>query len=118
MHNYERLRVYADALDLAEGVYALTADFTEGERLNLTDQLRRCAVSIASNLAEGCGRATAKDTARFVDMSIGSAFEMDTQLRLVDRFGLAETESVRRDVGAVARQLAAFRDRVLRGPGR
>lgn len=118
MHNYAKLRVYADALDLAEKVYAMTADFPEGERMNLTDQLRRCSVSVASNLAEGCGRVTAKDTARFIDMSIGSAFEMDTQLRLADRFGLAQTDTVRKDVCAVARQLAAFRDRVLRSPCR
>ena len=113
MHNYNKLRVYADALDLAEGIYTLTASFPESEQYNLTDQLRRCAVSIASNLAEGCGRATAKDTARFLDMAIGSAFETDTQLRLTERLGLAETHEIREDVGAVARQLSAFRDRIL-----
>ena len=116
MHNYNKLRVYAEAMDLAELVYEKVATFPVEERHNLTDQLRRCAVSIPSNLAEGCGRATAKDTARFIDMAIGSAFEADTQLRLASRLGMADTTDLRSRIGSVSRQLAAFRDRILRDP--
>ena len=114
MHNYNKLRVYAEAMDLAELIYEAAAAFPTEERYNLSDQLRRCAVSIPSNLAEGCGRATAKDTARFIDMAIGSAFEADTQLGLASRLGMADTADLRSRVGSVSRQLAAFRDRVLR----
>ena len=116
MHNYHKLRVYGEAMDLAELIYEKAASFPAGERYNLTDQLRRCAVSIPSNLAEGCGRATDKDTARFIDMAIGSAFEADTQLSLAARLGMADTADLRSRVGSVARQLAAFRDRILRAP--
>ena len=115
MHNYKKLRVYAEAMDLAELIYEKAAAFPMGERYNLTDQLRRCAVSIPSNLAEGCGRATSRDTARFIDIAIGSAFEAETQLHLASRLGMGDTEDLRLRVGSVSRQLVAFRDRILNG---
>jgi four helix bundle protein len=69
-------------LNLATLVYKSTKDFPKSEVYGLTSQIRRAAVSIASNIAEGSGRNTDKDFARFLDIAIGSSFELETQIEI------------------------------------
>ena len=82
MHNYLELNVWKKARVLVKKVYELTAEFPTDERFGLISQLRRCSVSIPSNIAEGSGRGSNKDFARFLSISMGSAFELETQLWL------------------------------------
>ena len=113
MHRYTELRVYGQALAFAEAIYKYTASLPSDEKYGLTSQLRRAAVSIPSNIAEGCGRNTNRDTARFVSISIGSLYEVDTQLRLADRFGYGKVKYLNSDVLSISKQLISFRSYLL-----
>mgnify|MGYP006145286749 CR=1 FL=1 len=69
-------------MTLVTNCYAISAGFPKEEQFGLTSQIRRCAVSIPSNIAEGCGRQTAKDTINFLHISRGSLYELETQCYL------------------------------------
>ena len=79
-------------MDLAEAVYQVTAEFPAVERFGLSSQLRRAAVSIVSNIAEGRGRRSTKDFKRFVDIAYGSLCELETQLQLAERLHFVSKE--------------------------
>jgi four helix bundle protein len=72
-------------MDLVVRVYAVTADFPAQERYGLVQQMRRAAVSIPSNIAEGYGRRTAKQRYHFLETALGSVFELETQTELAMR---------------------------------
>jgi len=76
------LKVWQKAINLVTEIYVKTQNFPKEELYGLTSQIRRCAVSIPSNIAEGCGRKTNKDFANFLGISLGSAFELETQLTI------------------------------------
>lgn len=77
---YRDLAVWQNAFALGLSVYRITASFPDAERFALTNQLRRAAVSIASNIAEGYGRGSTSDYIRFLKVARGSLYEVDTQL--------------------------------------
>jgi four helix bundle protein len=93
IQSYEDLRVWQNAITLCESVYELTRSFPEGERFGLTSQLRRAAVSVPSNIAEGWGRGTRADYVRFLRVARGSLFEVRTQLIIARRVGLCSSEA-------------------------
>ncbi|HUH75149.1 MAG TPA: four helix bundle protein [Chitinophagales bacterium] len=82
MHNFKKLTIWQLSMELATLVYKSTNSFPNSEMYGLTSQIRRTAVSISSNIAEGSGRNTDKDFARFLDISIGSSFELETQIEI------------------------------------
>ncbi|HEV8573393.1 MAG TPA: four helix bundle protein [Dehalococcoidia bacterium] len=82
MKDFRSLKVWAKAHALALAVYKVTRGFPKDELYGLTSQMRRCATSVPSNLAEGCGRASDSDFARFVEMAASSALELEYQLLL------------------------------------
>jgi four helix bundle protein len=91
MFNFEKLEVWQEAIAFADRVYALTRSFPAEERFGLTNQMRRAAVSIASNIAEGSARMSHTDYARFVEIAAGSLFEVVTQSTIAKSQGfLAE----------------------------
>lgn len=75
---YRDLDVWKNAMNLAENVYAVTKDFPLEERYGLTSQIRRCAVSIPSNIAEGFMRKNTKEYVQFLHIALGSLGELDT----------------------------------------
>lgn len=79
MFNFEKLETWHEAISFADLVYLLTRDFPSEERFGLTNQMRRAAVSISSNVAEGCSRSSRVDYARFVEIAAGSLFEVVSQ---------------------------------------
>src|SRR5206468_3497366 len=85
MFNFEKLDVWQEAIRFADLVYELTGDFPNEERFGLTNQMRRAAVSISSNLAEGSSRASHTDFARFVEIATGSLFEVVSQTTIAFR---------------------------------
>src|SRR5688572_9509811 len=87
MFNFEKLDVWHDAVAFAELVYALTRGFPPEERFGLTTQMRRAAVSISSNVAEGSSRSSRQDFARFVEFAAGSVFELISQATIARREG-------------------------------
>ena len=84
---HKDLDVYKLSLDLVEDIYKLTKSFPASENFGLTSQLRRAAVSLPSNIAEGASRASTKDFIRFLNISTGSLAEIETQLVIAERIG-------------------------------
>jgi len=76
MFNFEKLDVWQKAVAFADLVYSLTRDFPEPERFGLISQMRRAAVSVSANIAEGSSRTSRDDYARFVEIATGSLFEV------------------------------------------
>jgi four helix bundle protein len=77
--NFEKLDIWQEAIQFADLVYKITTKFPEHERFGITNQMRRAAVSISSNIAEGSSRASRNDFARFVEIATGSLFEVVSQ---------------------------------------
>ena len=87
MRDHKKLRAFELADQLALLVYKQTKDFPREEMFGLTSQMRRAAVSIASNIVEGCARASLADYIRFLDMANGSVCELEYQISLAHRLG-------------------------------
>lgn len=87
MKDFRRLEVWQKAHALTISIYKATTAFPNEERYGLTSQIRRCAVSIEANIAEGCGRGTDLDFRKFLHMALGSASELDCELLLVRDLG-------------------------------
>jgi len=105
MFRFEKLEVWRKAVDFAHRVYDVTARFPAEERFGLTGQMRRAAVSISSNVAEGSGRASHKDFAHFVEIAYGSLMEVVSQVQLAARRALLK-QTDRDDMYAKAEELA------------
>ena len=82
MRNPQELKVFVVADELVLSVYAETSSFPQDERFGLTAQARRSAVSVASNIVEGCSRSSQADFARFIEIALGSAMELRYQLSI------------------------------------
>ena len=98
-------------MDLVARVYQLTSAFPESERFGLTNQLRRAAVSIPSNIAEGQGRLTPGEFRQFLGIARGSFYETDTQIRISTELEMADKESAanaHRHIESIAKQLNAL----------
>ena len=91
---HQRLAVWRDSMDLVEAIYRFSASFPDSERFALTQQMRRCAVSIPSNIAEGAARRSRAEYKRFVSIARGSLSELDTQVQIAERLGYASADSV------------------------
>lgn len=87
INRYEDLVAWQKAYALVLEIYRITVGFPTGERFGLTQQVRRAAVSIPSNIAEGFGRHSRADYLRFLDMARGSTYEVQTQMRLAVDLG-------------------------------
>lgn len=90
---YTSLEVWIESRKLTNLVYEKTKKFPKEELFGLTNQIRRCSVSIPSNIAEGCGRRTSNDTIQFLHIAKGSLFELETQIYLsLDQNYISELE--------------------------
>lgn len=87
MHDFKKLEVWQDAIELVTAIYQLTPNFPPEERYGLTSQITRSAVSIASNIAEGAGRNTNGEFVNFLGVANGSAYELETQLIIANNLG-------------------------------
>jgi len=80
MHHFKELNVWQKSIQLATNIYDLTTQYPKQETYGLTSQIRRCTISISSNIAEGAGRFSKKEFRHFLNIAYGSSFELETQL--------------------------------------
>jgi len=80
MRNFRKYDIWTDGIDFSIGIYKTTSSFPSDERFGLISQMRRAAVSIPSNIAEGASRKSNLEFSRFIEISLGSSFELETQL--------------------------------------
>ena len=95
MFNFEKLDVWQKAIQFADLVYGFTKTFPDDERFGLTSQMRRSAVSISSNIAEGSSRHSRDDYARFLEIATGSVFEVVSQSFIGRNQGFLNEEKFR-----------------------
>jgi four helix bundle protein len=111
--SFQDLLVWHRAIDLSVSVYSATCSFPKDELYGLTSQLRRAAVSVASNIAEGRGRLTQGEFRQFLGHAQGSNFEVQTQIAIARRLGLGteigleHAESISIEVGKMLSSLIA-----------
>lgn len=110
MFNFEKLEVWHKAIDFADLIYSVTRHFPAAERYGLTNQMRRAAVSISSNIAEGTSRVSHTDYARFVEIATGSLFEVVSQSAIAKRQGFLSDDDHK-----VIYEAAAEQGRMLSG---
>ena len=112
MFRFEKLDAWQMAVELADRVYVVTGTFPDNERFGLTSQMRRSVVSISSNIAEGSGRASDADFARFLEIAYGSLMEVVSQSRVAKLQGFLkpnEYEEVYQASERLARIISGLR---------
>jgi four helix bundle protein len=92
MRNFKKYLVWQKGMSLAKEVYKISKAMPSEEKFGLCTQITRAAISIPSNLAEGCGRGSDKEFRRFVEIALGSAYELETQLLLIQELELSKKE--------------------------
>jgi four helix bundle protein len=105
------LEIWHEAVEIVKAVYTLTQSWPKEELYGLTNQARRAAVSIPANLAEGLGRGTPKETARFAQIALGSLYELDTLLHLAGELEFSPQDRVvplRESLTTLAKRISAF----------
>jgi four helix bundle protein len=113
VHNFRRLEVWEDSLVLAQKIYELTREFPADERYGLTAQIRSAAVSISSNIAEGAGRGSPRELARFIRIALGSIAEVDSQLELAVRLAIVEAQpDLVEFMRVLSKRLSKLHDRI------
>jgi four helix bundle protein len=92
IQSFRDLQIWQKSMELTVAVYRMTQSFPSEEMFGLTSQLRRCAISIPSNIAEGQGRSSEREFLHFLGIARGSNCELQTQLEIARRLGLADTQ--------------------------
>ena len=111
--SHEDLRVWGSAMELAAGIYRLTNNLPEAERFGLQAQMRRAAVSVASNIAEGAARSSSAEFRHFLSNSLGSLAELETQYQLCIKLRLLRPETTLQEQMKVTRvMLSRLRTRI------
>ena len=94
-HNFKELNVWQKGIEIVVNIYKLTCNFPKEEKFGLTSQIQRCAVSIPSNIAEGCGRTSEKELQHFLSISLGSSSELETQLIVSSKLGYINEDELK-----------------------
>ena len=94
MHKVEDLKIWQKSIDLTKSVYLLASELPSDEKFGLNSQIKRCSVSIPSNIVEGAGRNSNKEFKHFLSIANGSAYELQTQLILLTELNLITKEKI------------------------
>lgn len=113
LFSYERLEVYKASRSFVKQVYQLVATFPADERFALSSQVRRAAVSITANIAEGCGRASIKEKIHFIEIAFGSLLEVYSELQTAQDLGYLDeiqVNIIRSNVTDIAKMLSGLKN--------
>lgn len=94
MHNFKELEIWKLSRKFCSVIYSVTDKFPQQEKFGITNQMRRCAVSIPSNIAEGASRQSDKDFFRFLEIAMGSCYELETQLLISNDLSFINSEDL------------------------
>lgn len=112
MHRFKDLEIWRMSRAFCLDIYEITSSFPDSEKFGLTNQLRRAAVSVPSNIAEGCSRKSNKDFSRFLEIAIGSIYEIETQLLISNDLGFIETHSLEKlldELNSITKMTSKFK---------
>lgn len=110
-HNFKNLNIWKLSIELANEIYILTDSFPKNEEFGLKSQIRRCSVSVASNIAEGSSRSSNKDFNRFLEISLGSLYELQTQIIISSSrsyFDVSKLENIENKITELQRMISGF----------
>jgi four helix bundle protein len=117
MHKFKELRIWQEAMALAKMIYTVTANFPTGEKYGLISQLNRAAVSVPSNIAEGAGRESNREFLHFLNIALGSSFEVETQVLLAHSFGFIADDNfpaLAEQIDKTQRMINSFRSSITK----
>lgn len=115
MHNFRKLDIWSKSMDLVTEIYQLTNTFPSNERFGLISQMQRSAVSIPTNIAEGSAKSSNKDFARFLEMSIGSSLELETELTIALNLKYIDSmvfESIQNKIIELQKMITGFKNKL------
>ncbi|MFT5777179.1 MAG: four helix bundle protein [Crocinitomicaceae bacterium] len=108
-HNFRELNIWKDSINLVKRIYLITSELPSSEKFNLTSQIQRCAVSIPSNIAEGSGRTSNKEFRHFLNISISSSYELETQLIIISDLYQIEVQEVVSELHNLQKMIGGFK---------
>ncbi len=107
--NHKDLDIWKKSISLVTEIYSVTKDFLKEEMFGIANQIRRAAVSVLSNIAEGCARSSDKEIIRFLDIAAGSLAEPETQLIISEQLGYFQPNSLYQKIEAIGQMLSGFK---------
>lgn len=111
-HNFKELKIWKESIELVKLTYLLSNELPDNEKFGLKSQIQRSAVSIPSNIAEGSSRSSNKDFSRFLEIAVGSAYEVETQLLIASDLGFVnneESEKIAGELNEIVKMISRFR---------
>jgi len=108
-HNFKELLVWKKSIELVKSIYQLTSILPSDERFGLISQMNRSSVSIPSNIAEGSGRTSEKEFIHFLNISISSSYELETQLIITNELFQVDIESVIGKISEVQKMILGLK---------
>ncbi len=115
MRNFKELRIWQKGIEIAVKTFQLTDTFPKEDKYGISQQLNRSGVSIPSNIAEGSSRRSEKDYARFIEISLGSSFELETQLIISEKLSKGDQtllQNLKTDITDQQKMLTGFQQKL------
>ena len=115
MKNFKQLKIWQKGFDIAVETFRFAATLPKEEKFGLCSQMTKAAVSIPSNIAEGSSRSSEKDYSRFIEISMGSCFELETQLLIAQKVGFGDTNAQQKllqELDEEEKMLIAFKSKL------
>lgn len=111
-HNFRKLEIWIQSMNIVKEVYEIIALFPTDERFGLKSQITRCAVSVPSNIAEGSSRSSIKEFSHFLDIALGSSFELETQLIIAQDLFQIDNELIIEKCQNLQRMITGFKQKI------
>ena len=108
-HNFRDLKIWQEAMQIVKSVYVLTSQLPKDEKFGLISQINRSSVSIPSNIAEGSGRTSNKEFMHFLNISLSSSFELETQLILSNELFNIEIKNTLKKINELQKMIVGFK---------
>ena len=108
-HNFREMTIWKEGLEIARRTYRFTAELPDNEKFGLVSQMNRCSISIPSNIAEGSGRTSDKEFIHFLNISLSSTYELETQLPLCGDLFSADTNEIISKLQNLQKMIGGFK---------